>query len=82
MDSDRRSEWSPAERAAYRRFVRDHHPDKGGDPEVFAAGLRRFRQRPRPDAEPVVFVARKRGLPRLWSALSARRRRKRKSRVI
>jgi hypothetical protein len=30
------------ERAAFRAFVREHHPDRGGDPEVFAAGLARF----------------------------------------
>ncbi|MCW0211972.1 MAG: hypothetical protein OJJ54_01295 [Pseudonocardia sp.] len=30
------------ERAAYRAFVRAHHPDRGGDPEVFVAGLARF----------------------------------------
>jgi hypothetical protein len=28
--------------AAFRAFVREHHPDRGGDPEVFAAGLARF----------------------------------------
>jgi hypothetical protein len=32
------------ERAAYRAFVRDNHPDRGGDPEAFVAGLERFRQ--------------------------------------
>jgi hypothetical protein len=31
------------ERAAYRAFVRDHHPDRGGDPDAFVAGLARFR---------------------------------------
>lgn len=31
------------ERAAYRAFVRDNHPDRGGDPDVFVAGLARFR---------------------------------------
>ena len=30
------------ERAAFRAFVREHHPDRGGDPEVFVAGLARF----------------------------------------
>jgi hypothetical protein len=33
---------TPEERAAFRAFVREHHPDRGGDPEVFAAGLARF----------------------------------------
>jgi hypothetical protein len=30
------------ERAAFRAFVRENHPDRGGDPEVFVAGLARF----------------------------------------
>ncbi|MEU6645473.1 hypothetical protein ABZ863_23370 [Saccharomonospora sp. NPDC046836] len=50
-------------RAAFRAFVREHHPDVGGDPEIFAAGLAHFRdgtgaapaRRDRFDA-PVVFV--------------------------
>jgi hypothetical protein len=29
-------------RRAYREFVRTHHPDRGGDPEEFIAGLHRF----------------------------------------
>ncbi|MCP2334872.1 hypothetical protein [Actinomadura rupiterrae] len=33
-----------AERAAFRAWVRAHHPDLGGDPEAFAAGLRRRRR--------------------------------------
>jgi hypothetical protein len=45
------------ERAAYRAFVRENHPDRGGDPDVFAAGLERFRraQQDRDDA-PVEVV--------------------------
>ena len=34
---------APEERAAYRRWIRDHHPDVGGDPEEFSAGLARLR---------------------------------------
>lgn len=30
------------ERAAFRAFVREHHPDRGGDHETFVAGLARF----------------------------------------
>jgi len=30
------------ERAAFRAFVRENHPDRGGDPEVFVAGMARF----------------------------------------
>lgn len=37
-------------RAEFRRFVRDHHPDRGGDPEVFAAGVRAYREGRRPKA--------------------------------
>ncbi|HVX42847.1 MAG TPA: hypothetical protein VHC49_03130 [Mycobacteriales bacterium] len=32
-----------AQRKAYREFIRTHHPDIGGDPEVFAAGLAELR---------------------------------------
>ena len=32
-----------AERAAFRAFVRRHHPDVGGDPETFRRGLDDFR---------------------------------------
>jgi hypothetical protein len=32
------------ERAEYRAFVRDHHPDRGGDPDAFVAGLARFKE--------------------------------------
>jgi hypothetical protein len=31
------------QRAAIRRFVLAHHPDRGGDPAVFDAGLRALR---------------------------------------
>jgi hypothetical protein len=31
------------DRAAYRTFVREHHPDRGGDVDAFVAGLARFR---------------------------------------
>jgi len=30
-------------RQAFRAWVRAHHPDAGGDPEEFAAGLSRWR---------------------------------------
>jgi hypothetical protein len=32
-----------AVRQAFRKFVRAHHPDRGGDPDVFLAGLAQFR---------------------------------------
>jgi hypothetical protein len=34
------------ERSAFRAFVREHHPDRGGDPELFVAGLARFGAKP------------------------------------
>ena len=40
---------TPEERAAYRAFVREHHPDRGGDPDAFVAGLARFRDDPQRD---------------------------------
>lgn len=43
------------ERAAYRAFVREHHPDRGGDPDVFVEGLARLRAaevEPVPEEDP------------------------------
>jgi hypothetical protein len=37
---------TPEQRAAFRAFVRAHHPDIGGDPETFRAGLAAFGLRP------------------------------------
>lgn len=54
-----------ARRAARRAFIRAHHPDVGGDPEEFAAGLAELDRRPAgPDRfdAPVVVVVRPRGL--------------------
>ncbi|MGI5129693.1 hypothetical protein ACQEVB_22995 [Pseudonocardia sp. CA-107938] len=40
-------------RAEFRAFVRDHHPDRGGDPDAFVAGMARFAEtRPVPGASP------------------------------
>jgi len=41
--SDPGGHLSLEQRVAFRAFVRDHHPDRGGDPAVFAAGVDRFR---------------------------------------
>lgn len=72
----------PEDRAAYRRFVRAHHPDVGGDPEVFAAGLAELRGSAddRFDA-PVVFAARPRGPRGLLGRLLRWARRRRRPRV-
>ncbi|HYH33001.1 MAG TPA: hypothetical protein VD903_21730 [Pseudonocardia sp.] len=40
------------ERAAFRAFVREHHPDRGGDPDVFVAGLARFGRSAQPPDPP------------------------------
>lgn len=44
-------EHAQQERAQYRAFVRDHHPDRGGDHDAFVAGLARLRHGP-PDPDP------------------------------
>jgi hypothetical protein len=34
------------QRARRREFIRGHHPDSGGDPVIFMAGLDRFHEEP------------------------------------
>jgi hypothetical protein len=41
-------------RQARREFIRTHHPDRGGDPAAFAAGLAAYDRRP--DGEPAARV--------------------------
>jgi hypothetical protein len=41
-------------RQARREFIRTHHPDRGGDPAAFAAGLAAYDRLPA--AEPVTRV--------------------------
>ena len=41
-------------RRARREFIRTHHPDRGGDPAAFAAGLAAYDRRP--DGEPAPRV--------------------------
>ncbi|GAB2748439.1 hypothetical protein GCM10027174_23440 [Salinifilum aidingensis] len=57
----------PAARRAVREFARRHHPDAGGDPAVFAAGIERLRrgaaaERPGASNGSVHFVRRPPGL--------------------
>ncbi|PRY50651.1 hypothetical protein LY71_103215 [Geodermatophilus tzadiensis] len=58
-----------ARRRAERAWIRTHHPDVGGDPAAFAAGLAALRagHLPASDAppRPRVTVVRSRG-PRAW----------------
>jgi hypothetical protein len=42
-DQADRAELTARRRAEIRAFARANHPDVGGDPDVFAAGLRRLR---------------------------------------
>ena len=74
-------------RIAFRRFARLHHPDRGGNPETFQAGLEAYQRMlglraPSSGAE-VVFHRRPRGLEVLTAGWKARRdRRHRPARVI
>jgi hypothetical protein len=76
------------QKAAFRRWARENHPDVGGDPEVFAAGLQaaregRFSELPAPhtaeESRTTVYVHRSiHGLARVVVATqkwNARRRR-------
>ena len=60
-----------------REFIRAQHPDRGGDADVFAAGLRAFDGAP-PEAgplPPVLVIRRRRWLARLGLAAVRRLRR-------
>jgi hypothetical protein len=46
----RRAQQLAERRAEWRRFVREHHPDNGGDPAVFDDGVRLYRAGRRPFA--------------------------------
>ena len=58
-----------------REFIRAHHPDRGGDPEVFAAGLRAFGAGHDPDIGPLpqVVIIRRRAWLIRQAAVVARR---------
>ncbi|KAB2347009.1 hypothetical protein [Actinomadura rudentiformis] len=66
------------DRAAFRAWIRANHPDAGGDPEVFATGLRRRRPAPAARAHGRVTVVRRRRGPggALQRWLERRRRRR------
>lgn len=58
----------PRTREEFRRFVFTHHPDRGGDPETFAAGLAAWREQSRPPS-PVVFYRKRTVLAHLLEQL-------------
>ena len=65
---------------AFRRFVRRHHPDRGGDPRTFRAGVEAYAALSGPRRVPsteVVFYHRPRGLGVLRAWWQGRRRRPR-----
>ena len=73
------------QQAAFRAWVRAHHPDLGGDPEAFAEGLRQWRARmtglppvPGPTAAAAVVYRRRRGAAG-WVAHWRRRRQRLRS---
>lgn len=72
---------SPHEaRAAFRRFARQHHPDRGGDPDTFRAGSEAYHRLVGSShaslSADVVFHRRPRGLGVLVAAWHVRRRRR------
>lgn len=67
-----RSERPPRTPSEFRAFVRRHHPDVGGDPDVFAAGVAAWRASSAPAAAPtVVFYRKKKLLAQLLHTLLA-----------
>ena len=68
-------------RAAFRHYARHHHPDRGGDPQRFQAGLDAYQDllgRPASPARTadVVFHRRRRGLAMLTRPWRSRRERR------
>ena len=56
----------PDLRAERRAFIRDHHPDRGGDPDEFIAGLRRLADSPSEPSVPVYGYRSRRLTPARW----------------
>jgi hypothetical protein len=73
-----------ARRQAIRQFVREHHPDRGGDPETFIAGLRELRSGRGPQAPEMVVQVhrRRRGVVGLLDDWTRRRRTRRRGRRV
>ncbi|GAA3753212.1 hypothetical protein HDA32_004495 [Spinactinospora alkalitolerans] len=71
------------ERRAFREWALENHPDRGGDPEVFAEGLARWRRCPRPPGGGAgeIGVHRAPRGPVGWIAEAVRRRSRRRARA-
>lgn len=69
-------------RAAFREFVRTHHPDRGGDPVVFRAGLELYGRAIAPNrrvmSAPITVHHRRKGLGVFVDAAALRWRRHRR----
>jgi hypothetical protein len=53
-------------RAERRAFIREHHPDRGGDPDEFIEGLHRLAEPPQDPTEPVYAYRSRRVTPARW----------------
>ena len=56
----------PHLRAERRAFIRDHHPDRGGDPDEFIEGLHRLADPPDDPPVPVYAYRSRRWAPARW----------------
>ena len=56
----------PDLRAERRAFIRDHHPQRGGDPDEFIAGLHRLADSPNDPAVPVYAYRSRTMSPTRW----------------
>jgi hypothetical protein len=71
-----------SQRPAFRAWVRAHHPDAGGDPDEFAAGIARWRERRTDGGAPAAGVSVFRARHGLWHVQRWRRRRRQAPRVF
>jgi hypothetical protein len=62
-----------SEASRRREFIRENHPDRGGDPAAFITGLRSFSSDPAPLPR-VIVVRRRSWVARLASAATRRAR--------
>ena len=61
------------QRRRRREFIRVHHPDRGGDADLFVEGLQALGEPPGPGPlPPVILVRRRRWLTRLGLAAARR----------